>query len=91
MKRYTLSQARYILSHIYCVLCAPEDGPKGFASVYVPGLAECECCRCGSACGADLRTWIPSVAAASEWLAKENAAIDAFNLAHCRDSATLKP
>lgn len=78
-ERYTLAQARWILSHVYCVHHVPADSDAGFARDWIPGMAEAECCRCGCTLGADLRIWIASEKAAAAWLEKENAAIDAAN------------
>jgi hypothetical protein len=85
LRRYTLAEARYILSGVYCVLCLPEDGEDGFASVrWFPGCGTPECAKCGDGCVPDLRIWIASEKAAARWLARENAAIDAYN-------ATIRP
>lgn len=71
--RYTLAQARYILSHVYCVLCVPEDSDAGYSRPWFPGLCLGECIKCVSHCGPDLRVWIASEAAAKAWLVAENA------------------
>jgi hypothetical protein len=77
MRPYTLAEARWILSHVYCVHHVPEDGAAGFSVAWIPGMAEHECSQCGDRCGADLRIWIASEAAARAWLAVENAAVTA--------------
>lgn len=71
---YTLAEARWILSHTYCVFHVPEDGEAGFSRPWFPGLGNAECCRCNGALVEDLRVWIASEKAAAEWLAVENAA-----------------
>jgi hypothetical protein len=76
---YTLPEARYILSHVYCCLCVPEDGEDGFSSQWFPGIGLAECCRCVSHVVPDLRIWVASEKAAARWLAKETAAIEAYN------------
>ncbi len=76
---WTLPEARYILSHVFCVLCVPEDGEDGFSRPWFAGVGLAECCRCPCILTADLRLWIASESAARRWLAVENAAIKKWN------------
>lgn len=78
MRHYTLAEARYILSHVYCVSCLPED--DGFVYAWAPGAGLAECCRCPCRVTLDLRLHVVSERAASVWLVRENAAIDMFNM-----------
>lgn len=88
MRRYTLHEARWILSHVYCVHHVPEDGEAGFFTVWVRGMAESECVKCHDRpAAADLRIWVASEKAAAAWLEKENAAVDAYNAANMKDAA----
>ena len=77
MRRYTLAEARLILSHVYCVGCLPDS--DGWVYPWSIGAGECLCSRCPCRLPADLRLHVASEREAAEWLEKENAAIDAFN------------
>lgn len=79
MRRYTLAEARLILSHVYCVGHLPES--DGFVYSWSVGAGEALCSRCSCREAADLRLYVASEREASEWLAVENAAVDAFNAA----------
>lgn len=79
LRPYTLAEARYILSHVYCVLCVPESGEEGFSTRWFPGVGIRECARCADHCAADLRIWVASEKAAARWLVAENAAVAAYN------------
>lgn len=73
-RRYTLAEARFILSHVYCVDHVPEH--DGIVHRWFRGVAESECCRCSCTNPADLRIYIASPRRAQEWLDAENAALD---------------
>lgn len=88
-RRYALAEARYILSHVYCVSCLPDD--DGWIYEWRPGIAEAECCRCPCRTGADLRLYVASVRKATEWMVKENAAIDAVDRMQAAVSPTAEP
>jgi hypothetical protein len=77
MNHYTLRDARFILSHVYCVHHVPES--DGFTYAWAPGAGEPLCCRCTCRNTLDLRLYVASEREAKEWLEKENAAIDAYN------------
>lgn len=77
MRHYTLAEARFVLSHVFCVHCLPSG--DGFVYPWAPGAGEALCSRCPSRVTADLRLYVASEREASEWLVRENAAIDAFN------------
>ena len=68
---YTLAEARWILSHVYCSLCVPEDGEAGFSTRWFPGVGNAECCRCHGRDVPDLRLWVASESAARAWLERE--------------------
>lgn len=68
---YTLAEARWILSHVYCCLCCPEAGEAGFATRWFPGVGLAECCRCRCIDVRDLRLWVASESAARAWLERE--------------------
>ncbi len=87
---WTLAEARYILSHVFCVLCVPEDSTAGFSRPWFAGVGLAECCRCPCTETADLRLWIASVSAAKEWLVTENAAIEAHNAKRESDYAEAR-
>lgn len=74
---YTVADARYVLSLVYCVDCVPMDGDMGHSRPWAPGLGTAECCRCHCTYTPDLRLWIASEAAGRAWAERENAAIDA--------------
>lgn len=77
MRHYTLAEARFILSHVYCVGHLPES--DGWVYRWGPGFGEpiCRCCPCRDV--PDLRLYVASVREAQEWLEKENAFVDACN------------
>ena len=77
MRRYTLAEARLILSHVYCVGCLPES--DGWVYPWSQGSGEALCSRCPCWVAADLRLYVASEREAGVWLAKENAAVDAYN------------
>lgn len=77
LQRYTLAEARFILSHVYCVLCLPGD--DGWVYPWAPGAGEALCCRCDCRETADLRLYVATEARAAAWLVLENAAVDAHN------------
>ena len=71
MRLYTLAEARFILSHVYCVLCLPED--DGWTYQWAPGAGTPECCRCHCTDTRDLRLYVATVRKAQKWLDRENA------------------
>ena len=73
MRPYTLEEARWILSHVYCVACLPDD--DGLVYRWTRGVAEAECCRCPCREPADLRLYIASERRARVWLERENASV----------------
>lgn len=77
MRRYTLAEARYILSGVYCALHLPES--DGWVYRWGQGFGEplCRCCSCREP--VDLRLYVASEREAAAWLETENAAIDAYN------------
>lgn len=77
MRRYTLAEARYILSHVYCVSCLPDS--DGWVYPWGYGFGEPICCRCPCRNVPDLRLYVASVREATEWLEKENTFVDAYN------------
>ncbi len=77
MRRYTLAEARLILSHVYCVGHVPDS--DGWDYPWSVGAGEALCCRCSCREPADLRLYVASEREAAEWLAKENAFVDAYN------------
>jgi hypothetical protein len=77
MRPYTLNEARFILSHVYCVHCLPSDG--GWVYQWAPGAGASECCKCPVTNAADLRLYVATEAKAKAWLEIENAAILAYN------------
>jgi hypothetical protein len=74
IRPYTLAEARFILTHVYCVLCLPED--DGWIYQWAPVAGEALCSRCPCRNVADLRLYVPSVTRASAWLSQENATIE---------------
>jgi hypothetical protein len=76
-KLYTLAEARFILSHVYCVHHVPEG--DGWTYQWGQGFGEGICCRCDCRDPADLRLHVASEATAAAWLAKENAFIQLMN------------
>lgn len=79
MRRYTLPEARLILSHVYCVHHLPDS--DGWLYQWSVGAGEGVCCRCPCRELGDLRLYFASEREAAEWLEKENAAVDAHNAA----------
>lgn len=77
MRRYTLAEARYVLSGVYCVSHLPES--DGWVYQWGQGFKEPLCQRCPCREPADLRLYVASEREAAEWLELENAAIDAYN------------
>ena len=77
MRHYTLREARFILSHVFCVHHLPDS--DGAVYAWAPGAGEPLCVRCSCAAPADLRLYVASEREAAEWLAEENAAIDAHD------------
>lgn len=75
MRRYTLAEARYILSGVYCVHHLPDSDGWVYRWGYGAGEPLCRRCRCCSV--ADLRLYVASEREAAVWLLTENAAIDA--------------
>jgi hypothetical protein len=73
VRLYTLAEARYILSHVYCVACLPDDG--GWVYPWAPGAGEALCSRCPCRITPDLRLYVATEEKARAWLAIENAAI----------------
>lgn len=76
MRPYTTAQARFILSHVYCVHHVPES--DGFVYQWAQGAGEALCCRCTCREKADLRLYVASEREASEWASKENEALQLF-------------
>ena len=70
-QRYTLAEARFILSHVYCVLCLPES--DGWVYRWVPGAGEALCSRCTCREPSDLRLYVASEREARAWLERESA------------------
>lgn len=83
MRHYTLPEARLILSHVFCVRHVPES--DGFVYAWSVGAGEALCCRCSCREPADLRLYVASEREASEWLVRENAAIDGHNEEKARE------
>ena len=77
MRRYTLAEARHILSGVCCVSHLPES--DGWVYRWGHGFGEPICRRCDCREVADLRLYVASEREAAEWLVKENAAVDAYN------------
>ena len=75
MRPYTLAEARYILSHVYCVHHVPQD--DGWVYPWSFGAGEALCSRCPCGTPADLRLHVVSEKTAADWLAVENLAIAA--------------
>ena len=73
MRPYTLSEARYILSHVYCVHHVPES--DGWVYQWSVGAGEALCCRCSCRERIDLRLYVASEREASAWLEVENASL----------------
>lgn len=78
MRRYTLAEARFILTHVFCVGCLPAEG-SGMLYRYDRMFGEARCTLCPCAEPADLRLYVPTNATAEAWLVTENACVDAFN------------
>ena len=70
IRRYTLAEARFILSHVYCVHCLPDD--DGWVYPYASWNGEALCCRCPERFIPDLRLYIATERKAREWLEREN-------------------
>ena len=85
MRRYTLAEARFVLSHVYCVGHVPEG--EGWVYPWSVGAGESLCCRCSCRKPADLRLYVASVAEAIEWLERENAFVDAYRAERVVDEA----
>lgn len=84
--RYTLPEARLILTHVYCVGHLPDgDGWVYPWSLSIAG--EPLCCRCACDEPRDLRLYVASTAEAAAWLERENAAIDAYNATESNEAA----
>ena len=66
---FSLAEARFILSHVYCVLCLPQS--DGWVYQWGRGFGEPRCCRCTCDQPADLRLYVASEREAREWLARE--------------------
>lgn len=77
MRRYTLREARLILSHVYCVHHLPDS--DGLVYQWAVGVGEALCSRCSCRNSSDLRLYVASEREASAWLEVENAAIDAYD------------
>lgn len=75
VRRYTLAEARYILSGVYCVHHLPDS--DGWVYRWSHGAGEPLCRRCRCRVVADLRLHVASEREAAAWLEAENAAIDA--------------
>jgi hypothetical protein len=73
MRPYTLAEARFILSHVYCVHHVPND--DGWVYEWAPGAGETLCSRCTCREPRDLRLHVVSEKTAATWLVTENAAI----------------
>ena len=75
MRHYTLAEARFILSHVYCVLCQPDS--DGWVYRWAPGAGEpvCSRCQCRDVC--DLLLYVASEREAQEWLWREESALRA--------------
>ena len=73
MRPCTLAEARYILSHVYCVHHLPQD--DGWIYRWAPGAGEPLCCRCDCREPADLRLYVATETKAAAWLQRESAAI----------------
>ena len=71
LAHHTTAEARYILSHVYCVNHVPDD--DGGVYEWRPGAGNRECCRCRCTFIPDLRLHLVSVRAAEEWCAVFNA------------------
>ena len=76
IKLLTLPEARYCLTHVFCVHCLPEGG---LTYPYDRAFGEALCCRCPCDEPRDLRLRIATLSEAQAWLDKTNAAIQAHN------------
>lgn len=72
VRPYTIPEARFILSHVYCALCLPQD--DGWTYQWAPGAGTPECCRCACTDTRDLRLYVATERKAREWIANETAA-----------------
>jgi hypothetical protein len=77
VRRYTLAEARLVLSHVYCVGHVPES--DGWVYRWSVGAGEALCCRCSCREPVDLRLYVASAREAAAWLEKENAFVDGYN------------
>ena len=73
--RPTLAEARYILSHVYCVHCLPKS--DGWVYPWSVGAGEALCARCPCREPADLRLYVASEREAQEWLWQYESALRA--------------
>lgn len=71
VRPYTLNEALFILSHVYCVHCLPDD--DGWIYPWMPGAGAAECSRCPCTERQDLRLHVATERKALDWLEKENA------------------
>lgn len=65
----SLAEARFILSHVYCVHCLPDGG--GWSYQWALGFGEPMCCRCPCKTVADLRLYVASITEAKAYIQRE--------------------
>jgi hypothetical protein len=73
LHQYTLAEARYILSHVYCVHCLPDD--DGWIYPWRPGAGPAECSRCPCTERQDLRLYVATEQKAKAWMDNENSSL----------------
>jgi hypothetical protein len=71
VRPFTLAEARYVLSHVFCVSCLPEGG---WTYPWALGAGEALCSRCPCRTIADLRLRVATVEEARSWVLKETEA-----------------
>lgn len=69
MRPLTIGEARFVLSHVFCVHCLPDKG--GWSYQWAPGFGEALCSRCPCREPADLRLYVASVAEAEAYIATD--------------------
>lgn len=67
MRPVTVAEARFILSHVYCVHCVEKRDRGGWIYPWGHGFGEPRCVRCPCDVVADLRLYVASVAEAEEY------------------------
>jgi len=74
MRPVTVAEARFILSHVFCVHCLELRDKGGWTYQWAPGFGEPVCSRCPCRTVADLRLYVASVAEAEAY-AEEDARV----------------